>query len=123
MNSSKLRFALVGVASIAAATLFATPATAGTGCNGVINILEWGCAPWDNNNGPQFKYWKKQEVNAPVSQVKIVDVKGQRMAEYKGKTWVIAPGAGNVIAPGAGNVIAPGAGNMTIKLIGHAAGN
>jgi hypothetical protein len=29
------------------------PASA-RGCNGVVNQFVWGCAAWDNNNGPQF---------------------------------------------------------------------
>jgi len=33
-----------------------TPAHA-RGCNGVVNQFEWGCAYWDNNNGPQFPHY------------------------------------------------------------------
>ena len=44
---------------ISAAVLLAvaTPALA-NGCNGVVSQLEWGCAAWDNNNGPQFPHFR-----------------------------------------------------------------
>ena len=57
---------LVLVAALGVAGL-AAPAQAGTGCNGVINPLVWGCAPWDNNNGPNFPYYKKSRVQIPRS--------------------------------------------------------
>lgn len=28
------------------------------GCNGVVDPLKWGCAAWDNNNGPQYPNYK-----------------------------------------------------------------
>ena len=28
------------------------------GCNGVVDQFKWGCAAWDNNNGPQFPHYK-----------------------------------------------------------------
>ena len=46
------------------ATLALVAATGGAGsaaaagCNGVVNQLVWGCAAWDNNNGPQYPNWK-----------------------------------------------------------------
>ena len=34
---------------------------AAAGCNGVVNAAVWGCAPWDNNNGPQFPNYKPKK--------------------------------------------------------------
>jgi hypothetical protein len=44
------------LAAVAVLALGATAATA-RGCNGVVNQLVWGCAAWDNNNGPQYPNW------------------------------------------------------------------
>ena len=44
------------VAAVVVLALGATAATA-RGCNGVVNQLVWGCAAWDNNNGPQYPNW------------------------------------------------------------------
>ena len=48
-----MRIASVILLSGAALALLAAPASA-RGCNGVVNQLVWGCAAWDNNNGPQY---------------------------------------------------------------------
>ena len=85
---------------------FAAPANAGTGCNGVINPFVWGCAPWDNNNGPNFPYYKKSTISVPANKVKIENKNGQAMGQYNGQWYpVISTGGGNV------------------KLIGQAGGN
>lgn len=44
MVSIHVKLAAAAIA-FAATGVFATPAHAGTGCNGVVNILLWGCAP------------------------------------------------------------------------------
>jgi len=36
------------------------------GCNGHVNVAEWGCAPWDNNNGPQFPHYVAPAKPAPA---------------------------------------------------------
>ena len=46
------------IISTAVLLAVATPALA-NGCNGVVSQLEWGCAAWDNNNGPQFPHYNK----------------------------------------------------------------
>ena len=106
MQSIKGRFAILAAAS-AALVAGAAPAMA-AGCNGVVNPLVWGCAPWDNNNGPQFAYY----VNPRTNQIKI-PLKGQPQIRVQNgqqqvlhnNQWlgVIANGGGNVIANGAGN--------------------
>src|ERR1700749_3737090 len=40
---------------------------AAKGCNGYVNQLQWGCAPWDNNNGPQFPHYVAPRAAAPVA--------------------------------------------------------
>lgn len=44
MNAIRTKVAATAIA-FAAAGVFATPAFAGTGCNGVVNIFVWGCTP------------------------------------------------------------------------------
>lgn len=73
---------LLGCAAMVAVP---TPASAGTGCNGVINIFVWGCAPWDNNNGERYPYYRKRQVSVPANQVQIVERNGARMALINGQ--------------------------------------
>ena len=125
---SALRIA--ALLAVAAGGVTATPALAGNGCNGVVNIFVWGCAPWDNNNGSRFPYYRKQVVdrNLPKgTEIKIDN--GAAFAKVNGQ-WkpidggaaaisraggsVIAPGGANVIAAGGGNVIAAGGLNLRV---------
>ena len=64
-----------------------TPAYAGTGCNGVINIFVWGCAPWDNNNGAQHPYYNKRQITVSAKQAQIVVRDGARMALINGQYY------------------------------------
>ena len=115
---SKYQLALVAGAALACATVGSASAK---GCNGVVDQLRWGCAVWDNNNGPQYPYYKAKQIhvsglNVPegtklrVSGNNLVDVATGRIVAA-GAGNVIAPGGGNVIAIGGGNVVAPGGGN------------
>jgi hypothetical protein len=36
------------------------------GCNGVVDQLKWGCAAWDNNNGPQYPHYKAPQTAQPA---------------------------------------------------------
>ena len=38
------------------------------GCNGVVDQLKWGCAAWDNNNGPQYPHYKAPQNAAQPAQ-------------------------------------------------------
>jgi hypothetical protein len=41
------------------------------GCNGHVEPLRWGCAAWDNNNGPNYPYYKapaRQQAQPTVPQ-------------------------------------------------------
>ena len=70
---------LAGAAILAAGVTLSAPASAGTGCNGVINPFVWGCAPWDNNNGAQYPYYRKTQVQIPKANAKVEIVNGARM--------------------------------------------
>ena len=105
VNSRKLRFALA-VGAAAGFVTIATPASAGTGCNGVINPFVWGCAPWDNNNGPNFPYFKKSKITIPKAQAQIFNEKGAQMVKDL-RTGAVHP----LIGQAGGNVIATGGGN------------
>lgn len=112
--TNKLRFALAAAAGLYFASTASAPAATagsyGTGCNGVVNILVWGCAPWDNNNGPKYPYYRKKKQQLPASQTQIVERNGQKMALYNGQYYPLA--GAPVISPGGANVVASGGGNM-----------
>jgi hypothetical protein len=121
---------IAALLAVAAGGVTATPALAGNGCNGVVNIFVWGCAPWDNNNGSRFPYYRKQVVdrNLPKgTEIKIDNgaafakvngqwkpIDGGAAAVARAGGGVIAPGGANVIAAGGGNVIAPGGLNLRV---------
>lgn len=84
----------------------ATPANAGTGCNGVINPFVWGCAPWDNNNGPQYPYYKAPRVKIPKDKAKVEIHNGAQMVRDLRNNRLM-PLVGNdgasMVAAGGGN--------------------
>ena len=85
----------------------ATPAAA-KGCNGYVNQMQWGCAPWDNNNGPQFPHYKAP---APVR---------PGVPMQNGGTPAVQPGNGaGLLSPNGGNLIGHDSGNGA-GLIGKA---
>jgi hypothetical protein len=67
-------------AAAAFSGLSATSASA-AGCNGVVNPFVWHCAPWDNNNGPQFPYFQPKKVTIPAAKAQIVREKGVEMVK------------------------------------------
>lgn len=107
MPTSRLLIAAIAIATAGTAT----PALA-AGCNGVVDIFKWGCAPWDNN-GPKYPYFKKTIVtrNAPRgSPIQIKD--GAAMVQINGQWYPVADGAAGVVAAAGGNVVAAGGGNV-----------
>lgn len=46
----------IALASAGVVLAIAGPSAA-KGCNGYVNQMQWGCAPWDNNNGPQYPHY------------------------------------------------------------------
>jgi hypothetical protein len=112
-----------GALALSALAALPAPAYAGTGCNGVINILVWGCAPWDNNNGPNYPYYKKAQVSVQAprgSKITIrdghatVSINGRDYPVVNGASGVVAAGGGNVVAAGGGNVVAAGGMNLQV---------
>ena len=101
MISIKARLALV-LAVPAAVCIYAAPAAA-AGCNGVVNPLVWGCAPWDNNNGPNYPYYKKTKITIPKGKAEIINQNGVQMVKDL-RTGAVHP----LIGQAGGNVIATG---------------
>jgi hypothetical protein len=101
-------------AAVLAGTIgIAAPASAGTGCNGVINIFVWGCAPWDNNNGPQYPYYKKRQVSVQAPRGSKITIKdGHAVVTINGRNYPVVGGASGVVSAGGGNVVAAGGGNV-----------
>lgn len=129
MISSKVRNRLL-VAVSGLAAVGATSASA-AGCNGVVSQLEWGCAAWDNNNGPQYPHYKGSASSAPktihvpglnvpagtvlrIQGADLVDAKTGRLVASGGGN-LVASGGGNLVASGGGNLVASGGGNLTIR--------
>jgi hypothetical protein len=127
--------ASLGTAAMAL-VLAVSPAQA-AGCNGHVNAMEWGCAPWDNNNGPQFPHYTKRAAPAhktatparvatppahayapPATSIQprsgngLIGHDGGSLIGHDGGS-LISPGNRNgVISQGGGNTIATGGGNV-----------
>ena len=113
MTSTKIRIALLAALSFAAVAGGATTASA-AGCNGTVSQFEWGCAAWDNNNGPQFPHYKAAPARqatptAPVA-ASSLPANGKLVASGGGN--LVASGGGNLVASGGGNLVASGGGNL-----------
>ena len=92
--SRALGFAAVATA---ASLVVSSPASA-NGCNGVVSPAEWGCAPWDNNNGPQFKHYRATPA-APSRAVAAPVVPG-RNATVNNGAGIISNDGASVISNG-----------------------
>jgi len=89
------------------------------GCNGVVSQGEWGCAAWDNNNGPQFPHYKKPGAAQPAAVVApsaLAKPPQAVLAPNKvvnsGGAGIVAAGGGNIVSAGGGNIVSAGGGNM-----------
>ena len=108
----------LGLCAAVSLTIAPAPAQA-AGCNGVVNPFVWGCAPWDNNNGPKFPYYSKKVVTlrAPAGS-RIEQKDGSQIIDINGQKYpvsgVIAPGGANVVASGGANVVAAGGANVQV---------
>ena len=110
----KQKIAHVGLAvlGLAASVGFLTTNEASAkGCNGVVSQLEWGCAAWDNNNGPQFPHYKKPATtHAPAARI------APAAAPTQAQRPAIAPNSGNrLIGNDGAGLVAAGAGNVQSK--------
>lgn len=54
----KVYLSLAVLGLVAGASVLAAGPASARGCNGVVSQGEWGCAYWDNNNGPQFPHYR-----------------------------------------------------------------
>ena len=117
MKNSKL----VMLSLVAGLGLMASQAASAKGCNGVVNQMEWGCAAWDNNNGPQYPHYKKpgaaQPAPAPAVAPALAPKPQPVLAPSKGVApangaGLVASGGGNIVASGGGNIVSSGGGNM-----------
>jgi hypothetical protein len=112
---------LAALAATLAAVAGIAPAQA-AGCNGVVEFFRWSCAPWDNNNGPQFPYYRKKQVNIQVPAGARVHTKdGAAVVEFNGQRYpvvgganAVAAGGANVVAAGSANVVAAGGANLSV---------
>ena len=137
MVKSSVLFAAPAV--IVAGVLFASLANA-AGCNGVVDQLKWGCAAWDNNNGPQYPHYKKPQTQhaparvapaAPSAQAPrptIAPNAGNRLIGNDGagivaagggnavnKSGIVAAGGGNAVNKSGSGIVAAGGGNAVQK--------
>lgn len=96
-----------------------SPANA-AGCNGVVSPSEWGCAPWDNNNGPKFPHYKAPNTNkapAPATPPAVAAQPQRPQVQQNGANQFISTNGGGIVAQGGGNVqggngiVAQGGGN------------
>jgi hypothetical protein len=109
MKALNFRTLVLSAASLALVGI-ASPASA-AGCNGVVNIFVWGCAPWDNNNGKNHPYFRKKAITIPAAGTRIVTEKGVPMALRNGTYYPLIgqDGAGIISSDGAGIVSSDGA--------------
>jgi hypothetical protein len=112
------RLGFAAAAGLVAGVSFLTANEASAkGCNGVVSPMEWGCAAWDNNNGPEFPHYKKKAsaakpATAPAQPV--VAPPKQVVAPNAG-AGIISGGAGNAVPKNSSGIISGGAGNAVHK--------
>lgn len=101
MTINKLRMATAAIVVVAGMTM-SNPASA-AGCNGVVDWFKWGCAGWDNNNGPQYPYYQKKVVTVPKQGTQIVDKNGAKFALRNGQYFpLVTQAGGNIISDNGG---------------------
>ena len=115
---------VLGVSVLLITGVFTAGTVSAAGCNGVVDQLKWGCAAWDNNNGPQYPHYKKPQAQrpAPAPQVPrpVVQAPRPTIAPNSGGRVMSNDGAG-IVAAGGGNavnksgIVAAGGGNAVNK--------
>ena len=68
MVQRSIRYAAYALIAAGACGVSATASAAG--CNGVVDQFKWGCAAWDNNNGPQYPNYKPPKQASQPAQPK-----------------------------------------------------
>ena len=113
----KRNIAKVGVAvlGLAVGTCFLTGSNEASarGCNGVVDQFKWGCAAWDNNNGPQYPHYKKPAKTTAPAKVRAPATPAQRptIQHNQGNGIISRDGAG-IIGNDAGSLIGPDGATM-----------
>lgn len=123
-KKSALGLALLTITA-GAALLSAGPASA-KGCNGHVNQLEWGCAPWDNNNGPQYPHYKKPEAQPAKQAAPTVPPPSVASQIKPGSGAPVINGTGSgIVGTNGGNIVAQGGGNVANKsgIVAQGGGN
>ena len=118
MLQRSARYVVFALVSAGACCMSATASA--RGCNGVVDQLKWGCAAWDNNNGPQYPHYKapQKAQPAPAKVAPAPSAALQPPRPNAGNGIVSRDGAGIVSRDGAGVISRDGAG-----LIGHDGGS
>jgi hypothetical protein len=110
-RSGRLGFAVLALT--VGVSVLATNEASAKGCNGVVSPTEWGCAAWDNNNGPKFPHYKKPASSSkPAAAAQPAVAPPKQVVSPNGGAGLVSGGAGNIISGGAGNLVSGGAGNM-----------
>ena len=130
MNMRYLAVFGIGAALLALPTSFAEA----KGCNGYVNQFEWGCAAWDNNNGPKFPHYHGasqpakappaaapakvaapaitlQRPAAPLIAPPATTQSGSHVVNTNGSN-IVSQGGGNIVSQGGGNIVSQGGGNF-----------
>lgn len=109
----------LGILPVLAAVVYFLPGSAtpawSNGCNGVVDQLKWGCAIWDNNNGPQYPHY--QPPNKPNANCVWVESKSDWYCPGQGSSGGTQPSATiTTSGPGTGGtsgIIPSGAAALT----------
>ncbi|HTR83761.1 MAG TPA: hypothetical protein VMI56_04750 [Reyranella sp.] len=124
---------ILGLSALASGALVIAAGQAeANGCNGHVNVAEWGCAPWDNNNGPQFPHYvaPKKPVQPPQAHTTPVGPKPlpvQPPAVHSGNGNGILGNSGanmgnnggGIISSNSGSVVGPAGGSLVDNNGGH----
>ena len=68
-----LRNVLFAASAVLVTGVLTTGTAGAAGCNGVVNQFVWGCAAWDNNNGPQYPNYKPPKQAPQPAQQSSID--------------------------------------------------
>jgi hypothetical protein len=114
LSKSAITIATLGSLIALAFALTPSPASA-AGCNGYVNQAVWGCAIWDNNNGPQFPHYvpprpAPRAVVAPARPV--LAPRPTTPVVRSNGNGLVATGGGNLITNDGATLVGPSGGTM-----------
>lgn len=102
MSRLRKHTALAAAAALSSIVISA-PASAGTGCNDVVNNFVWGCAEWNSNNGPQYPYYRKKTITIPKQGTQITTKDGRQYAVRGGITYPLIGTNPDGVGPNTGS--------------------